>query len=388
MRLASKNPASSSGIARRTGKRREQPASSAGSRANGKRHASVEKGTAMKRTALVLLLLAQGAAALEWVQLHPEGEAPVPRSNAAAIYDPAGHRVVLFGGLRAGGDLNDVWELGLAPPAWRKITPDSGPAPDTRWSHNAVYDPAGHQMLVWSGRHLGDFFNDVWAFDLDEHTWRQFTPETRPAFRYGTASIFDLRAGRLVSFAGFTDLGRFDDTWAFDPAASVWTDISTDPRPLARCLHTAAYDPVGYRMLIFGGQGGRQRPERPVVARPRQRRLERHHPGKRSRRAHLRRERVRPRDPPVRHFRGRRERGPRSQKRRYLGLRSRRPAPGPCCNREAPRRRRAAGRPRSTSRERAAPCSSGAPRRSASSTRSGPWKGWTRPRWWTGAGVW
>ena len=210
----------------------------------------------MKRTALVLLLLARGAAALEWVELHPEGEAPVPRSNAAAIYDPAGHRVVLFGGLRAGGDLNDVWELGLAPPAWRKITPDSGPAPDTRWSHNAVYDPAGHQMLVWSGRHLGDFFNDVWAFDLDEHTWRQFTPETRPAFRYGTAAVFDPRAGRLVSFAGFTDLGRFDDTWAFDPAASAWTEISTDPRPLARCLHTAAYDPVGYRMLIFGGQGG------------------------------------------------------------------------------------------------------------------------------------
>ena len=120
----------------------------------------------MKRTALALLLLAPGAAALEWVQLHPEGEAPTPRSNSAAVYDPAGHRVIIFGGLRAGGDLNDVWELGLAPLAWRKITPDSGPKPDTRWSHNAVYDPAGRRMLVWSGRHLGDFFNDVWAFDL------------------------------------------------------------------------------------------------------------------------------------------------------------------------------------------------------------------------------
>ena len=210
----------------------------------------------MKRTALLLLLLAPGAGALEWVQLHPEGEAPTPRSNSAAVYDPAGHRVLLFGGLRAGGDLNDVWALGLAPLAWRKITPDSGPEPDTRWSHNAVYDPAGHRMLVWSGRHLGDFFNDVWAFDLSDHTWSQFSPETRPASRYGTAAVFDLRGGRLVTFAGFTDLGRFDDTWAFDPAASVWTEISTDPRPLARCLHTAAYDPAGYRMLIFGGQGG------------------------------------------------------------------------------------------------------------------------------------
>ena len=299
----------------------------------------------MKRTALVLLLLAPGAGALEWVQLHPEGEAPTPRSNSAAVYDPAGHRVVLFGGLRAGGDLNDVWELGLAPLAWRKITPDSGPKPDTRWSHNAVYDPAGHRMLVWSGRHLGDFFNDVWAFDLSGHTWSQFSPETRPASRYGTAAVFDLRAGRLVTFAGFTDLGRFDDTWAFDPAASVWTDISTDPRPLARCLHTAAYDPVGYRMLIFGGQGGGNALNDLWSLDLDTGRLERHHPGKRSRRAHLRRQRVRPGDPPVRHLRRRRERGASGPGAAMPGPSTSPAAPGPCCN-----RKRAAPEPRSGGR--------------------------------------
>ena len=136
------------------------------------------------------------------------------------------------------------------------------------------------------------------------------------------------------------------------------------------------------------GPGGRQRPERSVVSRPRHRGLERHHPGKRSRRAHLRRQRVRPRDPPVRHLTAAPGKGASEPEAAIPGPSISPPAPGPCCNREAPRRRRAAGRPRSTSRERAAPCSSGAPRRSASSTRSGPWKGWTRPRWWTGAGVW
>lgn len=202
------------------------------------------------------LLLAGSASAQTWVELDPSGTAPTPRANAAAIYDPLGHRLIVFGGLISGGDLNDVWALDLEANAWTELTPSSGPAPRTRWSHNAVYDSGNHQMLVWSGRHRGDFFNDVWAFDLNEHVWREFAADPQPNLRYGTAAVFDPVAGQLVNFAGFTNAGRFDDTWAFDPVTSTWADLSNDTRPSARCLHTASYDPLGHRMLVFGGQSG------------------------------------------------------------------------------------------------------------------------------------
>lgn len=210
----------------------------------------------MTRLALLLILLASGVNAQTWVELTPTGTAPVPRTNATAIYDPIGNRLVVFGGLISGGDLNDVWALDLASNAWTELTPASGPAPTTRWSHNAVYDPGAHQMLIWSGRHRGDFYNDVWAFDLTEHIWREFSTDVKPNLRYGTAAIFDPVASQLVNFAGFTDAGRFDDTWVFDPVTSVWTDISSDARPGARCLHTASYDPLSHSMLVFGGQRG------------------------------------------------------------------------------------------------------------------------------------
>ena len=202
------------------------------------------------------LLLTVGADAQTWTDLQPTGPGPVPRSNAAAVYDPVDHRLVVFGGLISGGDTNDVWALDLDGNTWTELTPGIGPTPATRWSHNAVYDPGAHQMLVWSGRHLSEFFNDVWAFDLTQHTWRELSANPRPNRRYGTAAIFDPLAGLLVNFAGFTDAGRFDDTWTFDPAALTWRDISNDPRPGARCLHTASYDPRAQRMLIFGGQRG------------------------------------------------------------------------------------------------------------------------------------
>lgn len=58
----------------------------------------------------------------------------------------------------------------------------------------------------------------------------------------------------MVISHGFTDTGRFDDTWAFDLEINRWRDISpSSGRPLRRCLHHAVYDRANQRMLLFGG---------------------------------------------------------------------------------------------------------------------------------------
>jgi hypothetical protein len=201
------------------------------------------------------LLLAASVSAQQWVQLKPLGAAPAARTNPAVVYDPLAHGLVVFGGRISGGELNDVWVLDLSSGTWKEITPASGPAPSPRSTHNAVCDPAHGRVLIWSGRRGGTLFNDVWAFDLIAHTWTEFTPEEpRPNIRYGTAAVFDPLAGHLVTFAGFTDQGRFQDTWRFDPAASVWTEVTQAITPGRRCLHAASYDARQHRMLIYGGQ--------------------------------------------------------------------------------------------------------------------------------------
>lgn len=212
------------------------------------------------RLTMALLLLATSFAfGQQWTQLDASG--PSSRRNAAAIYDPVGDRMILFGGRGSSGDLGDVWAFDLADDSWERIQPD-GEGPTPRFTHNAVYDATGHRMLIWSGRMVdgsgSTLLNDVWALDLATDQWTSMAATTEiPVARYGTAAVFDPLAGSLVTFAGFTTQGRFDDTWRFDPTDGAWRDVTpASPQPGERCLHAAAYDSRRHRMIMFGGQRG------------------------------------------------------------------------------------------------------------------------------------
>jgi hypothetical protein len=191
-----------------------------------------------------------------WREITPtHGAAPEARRNGAAVYDPIGRRVVIFGGIGAGAHLNDSWAFDLATSSWTRLE-TRGTPPPARLGHDAVYDAQGHRMIVWAGQDESRFFNDVWALDLASLTWRELQPPTRPQARYGSASIFDPLERRLVTFAGFTDLSRrFQDTQAFDLDRDTWEEL-TPPgeKPEVRCLLTAAFDPVERRMIVYGGQ--------------------------------------------------------------------------------------------------------------------------------------
>jgi len=177
--------------------------------------------------------------------------------RAAAVYDPVDHRLVVFGGRASGRELGDVWTFDLAARQWSELAPAAGPTPAPRSTHNAVYDAQNHRVLIWSGRQNSTFFNDVWAFDLASDTWTELTPpEPVPNVRYGTAAVFDPVAQDLVTFAGFTDQGRFEDTWRFDAENDTWTEVTPAPNPGKRCLHAASYDVLNHRMIMYGGQRG------------------------------------------------------------------------------------------------------------------------------------
>ncbi len=213
------------------------------------------------RSAAVLLALVctTEVRAQTWVDLTPgAGTAPSARRNASGVLDPVENRMVIFGGTTAGtaSVLNDVWGFDLDTNSWINLTPAAGPpAPAARLFPASVYDPFGHQMITWSGQTQGNFFNDVWSFDLSANTWSQFMPTGGPPnIRYGVGYAFDPVARDLVTFAGFTNAGRFDDVWRFNDQAETWTDVSPGMGPGERCLHAACYDPIDHRMIMFGGQ--------------------------------------------------------------------------------------------------------------------------------------
>ena len=210
-------------------------------------------------TLIAALFTAAEVAAQSWVNLTPgAGPAPSARRNASAILDPIENRMVIFGGTTAGtaSVLNDVWGFDLDTNSWINLTPAAGPPlPAPRLFPASVYDPFGQQMIMWSGQGPGIFFNDVWAFDLNANAWSQFTPSGGPPnIRYGVGYTFDPVARDLVTFAGFTNLGRFHDVWRFNDQSDSWTNVSPGSGPGERCLHAACYDAQGHRMIMYAGQ--------------------------------------------------------------------------------------------------------------------------------------
>jgi Galactose oxidase, central domain/Kelch motif len=189
------------------------------------------------------------APGLRWRKLEPAGNVPPARRDHSLVTD--GRSLLLFGGRNDSGDLGDFWTYEFSGDAW--LQPDAGEGPAARFGHNAVYDEQLGGMVVFGGQAGGSFFNDTWVLDGQTAAWRQLDSGGGPSQRYGAASALDA-SSRLIVSHGFTNQGRFDDTWLFPPAGP-WADISASgARPVKRCLVRGVWDARRDRFLIFGGQ--------------------------------------------------------------------------------------------------------------------------------------
>src|SRR5439155_15774369 len=95
----------------------------------------------------------------------------------------------------------------------------------------------------------------VWSYDASG--WRQLdvSSEDKPEIRYGAGAAHDEAASRMLISHGFTDHGRYNDTWAFDLLQDKWSVIATSGDvPIKRCLTRCLWLPSPKQMLLFGGQ--------------------------------------------------------------------------------------------------------------------------------------
>jgi hypothetical protein len=203
--------------------------------------------------AMALLAGAQAAMAAPKGWERVEAASPPPaRFDHTITLDPASGKLVLFGGRNGSQTLGDTWVFDLGERVWHEAPGSGGPAP--RFGHAAAYDPSGRRVLLFAGQGTEGFFNDVWAFDGVNETWRKLeTQGPLPVKRYGTAAAVDTKRNRLLITHGFA-AGRFDDTWALDLATNTWSQLAiTGGKPLKRCLHEAVYDMGTDRLILFGG---------------------------------------------------------------------------------------------------------------------------------------
>ncbi len=225
-----------------------------------------------------------------WTRLALAGTHPSPRFDHGAIYDPVHDRMLVFGGTADGylGDQilspnqqSDTWALSLGDSSsWSPIVTPA-PQPLRRSDMAVAHDPSRNRLIVVGGSSYRDgdccgggislaaFPLDSWALDLDRPEWVQLG---RTAYA-GNAVIHDPIHDRLVAFGGYWR--RFDgcerdgkycigghSTMTSSATAGLtlrsgttWEEIPLDVRPSRRTQHSAVYDQMRRRMLVYGGQG-------------------------------------------------------------------------------------------------------------------------------------
>jgi hypothetical protein len=153
-----------------------------------------------------------------WKRLAVEGDPPPERNAHVAVYDPVGDRMIVFGGVGVTDELDDVWSLSLSgTPTWTEIIPSRG-SPGPRRQSVGVYDPAGRRLIVYGGQNggSGPGYHDLWALDLKgDGGWTRLSPSAPPGRRWGHTAVYATRAGGMLVFGGVDLEDWKNDAWLF-----------------------------------------------------------------------------------------------------------------------------------------------------------------------------
>jgi hypothetical protein len=213
-------------------------------------------GTTIQTDANVLVL----GASPQWtgpaIPADPTGEgSPGKRRDATMVWDSAARRALMFGGRDPvySDPLDDILALDVAGTlAWSR--PEDLNAPHYV-TGPAVFDSVGNRMVIlgsstsWPG---GAKLDELFAFDLTTPGRWTRVPITGLPPNYGPG-IYDPVRRRFLVFPWY----ETNRVWALSldgtPAWTAFTPAGGPPNPGPRQEHSAVYDAVGDRMVIFGG---------------------------------------------------------------------------------------------------------------------------------------
>ena len=202
------------------------------------------------------------SASLTWQPLFTAGPVPFGFVGSSAVYDSLRDRVVFFGGSSDGRGSATLFGLTLGPyPSWVPLSPGGTPPP-ARSSHTAIYDPTGDRMLVFGGSTTGSdggfIYDDLWQLTLGSSmAWSQISPPgPRPGARYLHGAIFDPLNQRMIVTGGRVASGTTSETWALSLSTLTWTQLApTGIPPITYNDIPPVYDSHRERLVYFDGAG-------------------------------------------------------------------------------------------------------------------------------------
>ncbi len=205
-----------------------------------------------------------------WTRLWPSGGAggPAPRSHAVVTWDPAGHRLLVFGGLSAEGAttstaFNDLWAFtpadNLTGGAWTLLGAADATCtvscPQPRYSAEGAWDSGSGMLRLFGGRNTAKtVLSDTWSWS-PTGGWTQEDRATQPAGRAEGAVAYDSAHGAVVVGPGLSlASGNMADAWTDDAMGHSWQALPSASAPPVRRLSGWVWDDADGTFLLFGGR--------------------------------------------------------------------------------------------------------------------------------------
>jgi hypothetical protein len=160
---------------------------------------------------------------------------PSARYFTSFVYDEANRRATLFGGQTTTVNVNEAWVFDLWTNEWTQLAP-AGTPPSARSGAAAIYDGANDRMIVFGGIDTV-VKNDVWALEGLSNTTTGAPPITSSAlalhpnhpnpFNPSTTIRFDIAARGRVTLRVYDVHGALvrtllDETRDAGPSSASW----------------------------------------------------------------------------------------------------------------------------------------------------------------------
>jgi len=216
-----------------------------------------------------------------WVRVNPDrdptnGDQPTPRYGSGTVYDPAGQRMIFYGGGYGNANLmtSGTWALSLdARPTW-DLLPMTSPYPYGGCFSNLSIDPQLNRLVLhftvaatnwW--QFPVSFSQDIYTAPLDGSTGWVLTPATGSDSLqyYGRESCYHPLQDRIISLSD-TYLGRLyggpplPGVWDFQTASGTWRHLYPSGPVGPPSADDIIYDPMNDRMIVIRAAGPSTQP--------------------------------------------------------------------------------------------------------------------------------
>lgn len=180
---------------------------------------------------------------------------PPPLYAPRLAYDEVNARVLAYGG-STGAASDDATAALMAWDGASWTTLCDPCEPGRRFLHGFAFDSRRGVAVLYGGvDELGVVREDHWEWDGAEWQARPAT-DSGPGARSSFWMAFDPDRGRLVVFGG--EAGGGDSNELFEHDGTTWYSLGQGigPGPRSDRGASAAWDPIGRRVLLYGGGAG------------------------------------------------------------------------------------------------------------------------------------